>query len=134
MQFWKSRHAEGWHERDADATSHSLHSRRLHAVAMLVAVAALGASAGLNLIDDPRPLDVQLSAAMHKAGDTLSTWQGQLSRGLQVSLRAVADGRDKPGPVVALADPPAEAAVDADNRDQPVSINTATTRLPVAAH
>lgn len=108
MQFPQSTHAEGWHAqmparplpdipivtRDADAVSPPVRSRRFHAVALLVAVAALGASAGLSMMDDPRPLDVQLSGAMHNAADTLRNWQGQLSRGLQVSLRAVADGRD----------------------------------------
>ena len=78
-----------------NATSPSLQGRRLHAATLLVAVTALGAIAGLNLIDDPRPLDVQLSTAMQRAGNTMGDWQDQLSRGLQVSLRAVADGRDK---------------------------------------
>ncbi|MBV8035316.1 hypothetical protein [Roseateles sp.] len=104
MQFPKSSHAEGWHEqladlplgaRDTDSVSPPLRSRRLHALA-IVAVATLGASAGLNLVDDPRPLDVQLSAAMDHAGETLQQWQAQLSRGLQVSLRAVADTREPP--------------------------------------
>jgi len=115
MQFPKSMHAEGWRDRmpamrrlgdipivsrDADATSPSLRGRRLHIALLIAAVAALGASAGLNAIHDPRPLDEQLSTAMQKAGDTLAHWQQQLSRGLQVSLRAVADGRELP-PVAA---------------------------------
>ena len=146
MQFPQSPHAEGWHtqmpaqpvpdmsimSRDADALSPPLHSRRFHAVAMLVAVVALGASAGLDMIDDPRPLDVQLSAVMHKAADTLHGWQQQLSRGLQVSLRAVADGRDAvPPPATApddatiVAKVEAPAPVAADDRDQPVRADLA---------
>lgn len=113
--------------RDADAISPSLDSRRAHTLAIVVAVAALGASAGLNLVDDPRPLDVQLSTSLHQAGDTLKDWQAQLSRGLQVSLRAVADGRELPPlaedgatAMARAAEAPRPAAVDADNRDQPV--------------
>lgn len=117
MQFPESPHADGWRDRmpaqrrlgdipivtrDADATSPSLGSRRLHMALLLVVVAALGASAGLKALHDPRPLDEQLSTAMQKAGGTLAQWQQQLSRGLQVSLRAVADGRELPP--VAMAD------------------------------
>ena len=67
------------------------------------------------------------NASQPFAGATLRQWQGQLSRGLQVSLRAVADGKDVP----AAAPEPAATqhtlvahavrAVDADDRDQPVS-------------
>lgn len=151
MQFPRSLHAEGWRKqmpahrplpdlplspRDADAVSPSLHSRRFHAVAMLVIIAALGASAGLDVVDDPRPLDVQMSAALHRAGDTLRSWQEHLSRGLQVSLRAVADGRDATPSatppddtaLVARADAPATAA-DADDRDQPVRADVAPRQL-----
>jgi hypothetical protein len=113
--------------RDADALSPPAHSRRFHAVAILVAVAALGASAGLDMVDDPRPLDVQMSAAMHKAADTLRGWQEQLSRGLQVSLRAVADGRDAAAP--ASAPEATLVAVDADDRDQPVRADVAPRQL-----
>jgi len=94
MQFPIFPQAEGW--RDADDVSPPLRSRQLHALTLVAALAALGAAAGLNLIDDPRPLDVQLSASLSRAGETLKGWQGQLSRGLQVSLRAVADGHDHP--------------------------------------
>jgi hypothetical protein len=139
MQFPRSTQADGWHaqrstarplahapiaSRDADALSPPLHSRRFHAAAMLVAIAALGASAGLDMIDDPRPLDVQLSAAMNNAADTLRGWQNHLSRGLQVSLRAVADGRDaapQAAPdAAALVAQSQSPAIDADDRDQPV--------------
>jgi len=144
MQFPQSTHAEGWHAqmparrlpdipivtRDADALSPPVHSRRFHAVAILIAVAALGASAGLDMVDDPRPLDVQLSATLHKAATTLSDWQGQLSRGLQVSLRAVADGREAPAsaPVDATFVARAEA-VDAGDREQPVRADVAPRQL-----
>ncbi|HEY8877322.1 MAG TPA: hypothetical protein VIN03_07145 [Roseateles sp.] len=148
MQFPQSTHADGWHAqmparslpdipivtRDADAVSPPLHSRRFHAMAMLVAVLALGASAGLDAVDDPRPLDVQLSAAMHNAANKLREWQGQLSRGLQVSLRAVADGRDTAASasgeaptVVAQAEP--DARVDADDRDQPIRADVAPRQM-----
>jgi len=148
MQFPQSTHAEGWHAqmparplsdipivtRDADAVSPPLHSRRFHAMALLVAVLALGASAGLDAVDDPRPLDVQLSAAMHNAANTLRDWQMQLSRGLQVSLRAVADGRDTAASapagastLVAQAEP--ADRVDADDRDQPVRADVAPRQM-----
>lgn len=104
MQFPSSPNAEGWRARrpdlpraprDADDVSPPLRSRQRHALAA-VALGALGSGAGLSLLDDPRPLDVQLSSAMRQAGQTLKDWQGQLSRGLHESLRAVADGRDPP--------------------------------------
>jgi hypothetical protein len=104
MQFPKSLHAEGWHAHlphlrlfhaRGDVSSPRSH-RALHIAAAVLAVTALTASAGLAAVDDPRPLDVQLSAAMTRAGETLKAWQEQLSHGLQVSLRAVADGRDTP--------------------------------------
>lgn len=139
MQFPKSTHADGWQQqmpaqrrlpdmpilaRDADALSPSLNSRRWHTGLLVVSLAALAASAGLMAADDPRPLDVQLSAALRNAGGTLNDWQDQLSRGLQVSLRAVADGREA-APVntaaanVALAQAPAalppEEAVESED-------------------
>lgn len=92
MPMPKSLHAE----RDADAISPPVHSRQAHTVAIVVAIATLGATTGLDLMDDPRPLDVQLSASMRRAGETLDDWQAQLARGLQVSLRAVADGNERP--------------------------------------
>jgi hypothetical protein len=102
--------------------------RGFHVLAAVVAVGSLLASVGLNAVDDPRPLDVQLSTAMHNAGETLRAWQGQLSRGLQVSLRAVADGKELPAAATAasttqatLVVSAATSAVDADDRDQPVS-------------
>jgi hypothetical protein len=112
MQFPKSLHAEGWH-------AHIPHLRlfrdsgdlrparrgKLPVMAAIVAVAALTASVGLAAVNDPRPLDQQLSSAMHRAGETLKDWQAQLSHGLKVSLRAVADGRDVPA-----AQPPASQA------------------------
>lgn len=80
--------------------SHDLRSprerRRLHVAAAAIALGALMASAGVAAVDDPRPLDLQLSSALHRAGETLKTWQARLSHGLQVSLRAVADGNERP--------------------------------------
>ncbi|KQW51371.1 MULTISPECIES: hypothetical protein [unclassified Roseateles] len=112
MQLPDSMHAAS---RDADAMSPSLYSRRFHAAALVVAFAALAATAGLKAVQDARPLDVQMTAAMHKAGDSLQALHGHLSRGLQVSLLAVADGRDVAPAAVALA-------VDADHRNQPVRV------------
>ena len=64
--------------------------RRTHALALLVLGGALLASAALQMTDDGRPL----GSALRQTGDTLKQWQQQIARGLQVSLRAVADGRD----------------------------------------
>ncbi len=135
MRFPKSLHAEGWHTHlhqlrmasHDDNLRSSRERRGFHVLAAVVAVGSLLASAGLNAVDDPRPLDVQLSTAMHNAGETLKAWQGQLSRGLQVSLRAVADGKELPAAPAAtqqalVATAP---AVDADDRDQPVSAEAA---------
>jgi hypothetical protein len=101
--------------------------RRFHALAVIVAVSALVASAGLDAVDDPRPLDVQLTAAIHKAGDLLKQLQQWVSRGLQVSLRAVADGRDVPAPTAhakgnatLMAQASSEAG-PAQDREQPVT-------------
>jgi hypothetical protein len=77
-----------------DTVSPSRQRRQAHALAMLAAVSLIGGSAVLNLIDDPRPLDVQLSGAFGRASQTLIEWQDQLSRGLHVSMLAVADGRE----------------------------------------
>lgn len=104
MQFPKSLHAEGWHAHlphlrlfHARGDIRSPRSRRgLHIALTAFAAAALTASVGVAAVDDPRPLDEQLGAAMVRAGETLKAWQDQLSHGLQVSLRAVADGRDTP--------------------------------------
>lgn len=93
-----------------DTVSPSRQRRQAHALAMLAAVTLIGGSAVLNLIDDPRPLDVQLSGAFSRASETLVDWQDQLSRGLQVSMLAVADGRELPaadGTTTLLADTPA---------------------------
>ncbi len=146
MQFPQSTHAEGWHtqmparqlahmpivSRDADALSPSVQSRRFHAAALLVAVTALAASAGLDMVDDPRPLDVQMSAAMHKAATTLRDWQGTISRGLQVSLRAVADGRDVAAPAASAPDDPtlvARAETPVTDSEQPVRADLAPRQL-----
>lgn len=82
MEFLKSLHAKGWH----------------------VAAAAVGivAFAALAALADPQPLDAQLTSAMNRSGDTLNQWHAQFSHGLKVSLRAVADGDDRPA-IVAKA-------------------------------
>ena len=136
MRFPKSLHAEGWHTHlhqlrltaHDDGLPSSRERRGLHVLTVVVLTGGLLASAGLTFVDDPRPLDVQLTTVMHNDGETLRQWQGQLSRGLQVSLRAVADGKDVPAaaPDTAAAQPTlvahATPAIDADDRDQPVSV------------
>jgi hypothetical protein len=118
MEFPKSLHAEAWPEqgrsrgyrqgvigayearrmpageRGADAISPPPRSRRWVALALVVAIAALAAIAGVNLAVDPRPLDEQWNASVQQADETLQDWQPQLAGGLQVSLRAVADGSE----------------------------------------
>jgi hypothetical protein len=138
MRFPQSLHAEGWHTHlhqlrmasHGDDFRSSRERRGFHVLAAVVAIGGLLASAGLSAVDDPRPLDVQLSTAMHNAGETLKAWQGQLSRGLQVSLRAVADGKELPAAAPAATASQktlvaAAPAVDADNRDQPVATEAA---------
>ena len=103
MQFPKSHHADGWYAHiphlplfgatDEDAGS-TAGRWRVHAAAGTLIFAALASSFGFAAAHDPRPLDMQLRAAMQHAGETLKEWQALLSNGLQVSLRAVADGRD----------------------------------------
>ena len=145
MQFPKSLHAKGWQARrpiqqalpGRDASQERSWSqpagRHFHGLALVTAAAVLSAGVGLDLVDDPRPLDVQLSGALHQAGDTLNDWQGQLSRGLQVSLRAVADGQDtlkadpaetrpRAATVVAEAAP---GVVDISDHHQPVRADLA---------
>lgn len=104
MEFPKSLHAQGWHAHmprlrmvlDSDDLRSPRERRRFRIAAGVVTLGLLAASVGVAAVDDPRPLDVQLSSAMKRASDTLQHWQAQLSHGLQVSLRAVADGSDKP--------------------------------------
>jgi|GEM_PF-3208871 len=147
MQFPRSLHADGWHIRlplrrahphmplaahDAAADTAPPRSRRgVRVLAAIVALGALLANAGLNAADDPRPLDVQLSGAMRQAGETLSRWQDTLARGLQVSLRAVADGRDmqpKP-PAQASVFAQAEPGVADHDHQQPVRADLAPRQL-----
>jgi hypothetical protein len=128
MQFPKSLRAEGWHAHlphlrlfHARSDVRSPRSLRgLHTAVAVFAVAALTASVGVAAVDDPRPLDVQLSAAMQRAGDTLKAWQDQLSHGLQVSLRAVADGRDTPPRPAHTLLADAAPAISADAAASPV--------------
>lgn len=87
--------------------------RRTHVLAVAVLGGALVASAVLQMRDEPRPLGQNLGSALRQTGDTLKQWQHQLARGLQVSLRAVADGRDTP-------DRPAESAERAVSAQAPL--------------
>ena len=135
MQFPRSTRADGWHgqpsdycpmpdltpaARNADVISPSRRRRQQHALALMVAAGTLATAAALALIDDPRPLDVQLSTALSDAGHTLNGWQQQLSRGLQVSLLAVADGQETAPPAQATtALSPAATAASA-----PLAIDT----------
>lgn len=113
-------HTAGWHRptpeaamaphrRDADAVSRPRQRRQAHALALLMAVSFTGGVAVMNLVDDPRPLDVQLSTALARAAQTLVDWQDQLSHGLQVSMLAVADGQDTPPAPAVLAESAASA-------------------------
>lgn len=127
MKFPTSLHTGGWqHHRmplDGAYPSMSLpddvspaHSHwGSHVLIALVAVGGVVASAGLAAVDE-RPLDVQMNSAMSQAGDTLKDWQSTLSHGLQVSMRAVADGSDAPAldsMAVSAAQPVALAVVEA---------------------
>jgi len=149
MQFPKYLHADGWHARmpvrppdppmplaDHDAAAHhdsSHHARRrFHILLVVVAIGALLASAGLDVVRDDRPLDVQLSAAMHKVGDTLKSWQEQLSRGLQVSLRAVADGSEEK-PAAKPEPAPSSGASTVVAQAVPAVASTADQEQPVRA-
>lgn len=118
MAAQHSPQVSGWQARGADTLSPSRQRRQAHAMALLLAVSLLGATAVLHLIDDPRPLDVQLSDALGRAGLALKDWQLQLSRGLQVSLLTVADASELPEPT-ALASP-----------DRAASAATTQTALP----
>lgn len=80
----------------ADAISPPPQRRRNHALALLAAVGVMGAVVARPLMDDPRPLEVQLSDALGDAGQALNGWQDQLSSGLQASMLAVAQGHDLP--------------------------------------
>jgi hypothetical protein len=134
MQFPKSLHAEGWHAQmptphslpempfsspDADESPSPRTHRRLHALIVVIAVGALVSSAGLDAVDDPRPLDVQLTSAIHKAGDLLKQLQQWVSHGLQVSLSTVADSRDLPA-ARAPDDATVVATASGKDREQPV--------------
>jgi hypothetical protein len=125
MRFPKSLHADGWHTHlhrlrltaHDDGPRPPRERRGLQVLGGVVAIGGLLAIAGLHMAEDPRPLDEQASLAMRQAGETLRHWQAQLSRGLQVSLRAVADGRElpasAPAPLTLVADalpPPAAPA------------------------
>jgi hypothetical protein len=90
-------------------------TRSLHAKLWVLAAAAGVALAALAAIDDAPP-----GPATPGAAATLSQWQAQFAQGLQVSLRAVADGNDRPGR--AAEAPPASAAA---SRLQPIAAEPA---------
>lgn len=104
MRFPITPHSDGWHThlhrfRTSSGGAELPTPPERRGLHVLIAIALVGGLLTSGLLDaaaDPRPLDVQASSAMRRAGDTLQQWQAQLSRGLQVSLRAVADGRDQP--------------------------------------
>jgi hypothetical protein len=68
---------------------------------------------------------------MDQAAGTLSGWPQQLSRGLQVSLRAVADGRDVAAPASAPDDATvvARAETPVTDMEQPVRADLAPRQL-----
>lgn len=112
MQIPRIHRADGWHLATPDASGHGLRGSRARRFGGLALVVALAAGAGLHIVDDPRPLDARIGAAIGAAHGSLQAWQGQLSRGLQVSLRAVADGRDAPPPRKSAEARPAAAATE----------------------
>lgn len=126
MRFPPSTHFEAWrttlllhlHQlrpslHGGDRLPTSSERRGLNVLIAVAAVGGLIASGALGMAEDPRPLDVQLSSALRAAGTTLTAWEQQLSRGLKVSLRAVADGRDVPpaSQPVAIVTPVTPAAL-----------------------
>lgn len=69
-------------------------SQRSHRVATATAAIALAAGMGLMAVDDTRSLPAQRDRGTAQAGEAVHPWRDQLERGLQVSLRAVADGNE----------------------------------------
>ena len=67
--------------------------RELPPLALVIVVATLLTAGAVNLATDAR-LDARLRTSMDKAGQLLTGWQASVKRGLQVSLRAVADGSE----------------------------------------
>jgi hypothetical protein len=86
--------------------------RHLHARAALVLGAALLTGAALHDAADQPSAGNPLGGALRDAGQALKQWQAQLARGLQVSMRAVADGREAPPPAppVRPGSPPSQQA------------------------
>lgn len=109
-----STHPEGW----LNGWLPSSESRGLSVLVGIAAVGGVIAAVALSVAEDPRPLDLQLSSAVRESASTLAAWEPQLSRGLQVSLRAVADGRDAPSAS------PAAAALARPATLKPASLQT----------
>jgi hypothetical protein len=110
MQLVKSTPLSGWRT--------SRERRGLNVLIAMAAVGGLFASGALVMAEDPRPLDRQIGGAMREPGTALAAWKQQLSRGLQVSLRAVADGRDDPAP------PPQQVAIATPAASLPTATQT----------
>lgn len=122
MRFPITQHSAGWHARlrrlrgspDGNGLPTPPERRGLQVLIAIALIGGLLTSGVLDIAEDPRPLDVQASSAMRRAADTLRTWQARLARGLQVSLRAVADGHDQPATKPADGKGAANATATAD--------------------
>jgi hypothetical protein len=88
-------HAQGWHARLPHLFALPGHRGPQIAVA-LMAVGALSACLGLAALHDGHAFDAPTGAAQRRPSEALKRWQDHFANGLQVSLRAVADGRDTP--------------------------------------
>ena len=75
--------------------------RRLQLLASAVLGTALLGAAALQLAADP-PGEPMPAGTLRGAGQTLKHGQAQILRGLQVSMRAVADGHEVPSPAASV--------------------------------
>lgn len=106
MDFPKTLHAKGWH---GDLSPRD--RRRLLTAGGVLAFALLLAYAGVAALGDGRPLNQQFNSAMQRAGETLRHREDPLPHGLQVSLRAVADGNERPAGLMGQAAPIVRSAL-----------------------
>ncbi len=95
MPFRKFLHAEGWQAQLPHPFPVHGH-RGPQIAAALMAVGALSACLGLAALHDGHAFDDPAGTAQRRPTEALKSWQDQFANGLQVSLRAVADGRDTP--------------------------------------